>query len=426
MNKIISIAILVTILTACSTRNNDQVLQEIGFKDGLLTEIHIGNISTEVHEVRLSELLENLVFVPLETKVECLISNTMIHFSADFIHVGTQNFPGTARLYRFNSDGIFINEIGKAGRGPGENEGYVIEAIDFCNSTGSTLAKWNGPGDKPQLYDINGELLFEIIQPGRFNNIYRWSEFVWFSTGTIADYPKNFRDSIALIFYNKEGQIINQIPRRSYPPVNARGYTPNAWKPSLYRFNGQSRLYLHGNDTIYNIIDMDLVPYAVLMPTSGALPFNSTINLEQLPGMYYFTIMAENEHNWYISKTIIKEAEVVEFQPGVWGGGYETENQYVIIDKKSKQAIRAKLIDDIFHMIPEEYLGPGLLEWQNNIVYFALPPYMLKELSENINIEIITNQAAKEVIEKVKHIPIDDNPVIFSFSLRERFEIPRR
>jgi hypothetical protein len=80
------------------------------------------------------------------------------------------NFPGTAKLYRFNTDRMFINKIGKAGRGPGENAGYIVDAIHFCNYTGTTLAKWNGPGDKPQLYGISGELLYEMTQPGKIRS----------------------------------------------------------------------------------------------------------------------------------------------------------------------------------------------------------------------------------------------------------------
>jgi hypothetical protein len=66
------------------------------------------------------------------------------------------------------------------------------------------------------------------------------------------------------------------------------------------------------------------------------------------------------------------------------------------------------------------------LEWQDNRVIFALPPYILKDLIEDLNLNNISNETAKEVIEKIKYIPVEDNPVIFSFSLRERFEILRR
>ncbi len=235
-------------------------MQEVAFNGGVLTEIHFKNIPSEIHEVKLSELLENFQIIPLETKEECLISNTMITFSEDFILVGTQNFPGTARLYRFDKSGSFIDEIGKAGRGPGENEGYVVDMINFFEDNRTILAKWNGIGDKPQLYNNNGTLLFEINQPSRFDNIRRWSESAWFSKGSLAGNPWTLRDSIALIFYNKEGEILNTIPRRSYPPHNLKEYTPTAWRPSIYNLGDQRRLYMHGNDTIFNIIDMKLVP----------------------------------------------------------------------------------------------------------------------------------------------------------------------
>ncbi len=163
-----------------------------------------------------------------------------------------------------------------------------------------------------------------------------------------------------------------------------------------------------------------------MVNSANALPFNRPIHPDMLPGKHYLSIMSENAYNWYIIKTTINKADMQEFKPGLWGGGYETENQYIIIDKKSKKAIRAEMIDDIFHMIPKEYLSMGLLEWQDNRVYFALPPFMLKDLIETVNLENITSKTAKEVIGKLKNIPTDDNPVIFSFSLKDRFEIRDR
>jgi hypothetical protein len=378
MNRIISLFILLTILSACSTVDNDQVLQEIAIKGGVLTEIHIGNISPEVQDVRLSELLEDFKFIPLETNEKCLISNTKIHFSEDYILVGTQNFPGTARLYRFDKNGNFIDEIGKAGRGPGENEGEVIEVINYCEENNTILAKWTGRNDNPQLYNNNGTLLFDIQKPENqpwhiFRDIYSWDDSIWFSSGSIAGQNiTSLSDSVALIFYNKAGEIVRKIPRNSYPPE--REYSPPAWRSSVYKYENQWRLYMHGNDTVYNLVDMNLIPYAVLIPGINAYPYNKSITPEQLIGKYNLNILAETSSNWFISKNTTTEANAREFAPGKWGGQYSSESQLIIVDKKSKEAIIGRLTDDIFYFIPEEYLSMGLFEWQDNRVLFALPP----------------------------------------------------
>lgn len=430
MNKLIPFLFFIAFLSACRANDENKVLQEVAFKDGVLTEIHIEKISPEIQQIKLSELLEEFRFIPLETNEKCLISNTKIHFSEDFILVGTQNFPGTARLYRFDNNGNFIDEIGTAGRGPGENEGESIEVIHYCEEDNTILAKWTGRNDNPQLYHNSGKLLFEIQKPENlpwhhFRDIYSWDDSIWFSSGSIAG-PNimSFRDSVALIFYNKDGEILRRIPRKSYPPD--RGYSPVGWNSSVYRYDNQWRLYMHGNDTVFNLADMNLIPYAVLVSGTDAYPYNQSITPEQLIGKYYLNILAETPNNWFINKTTTNEANVREFAPGQWGGQYSGESQLIIVDKKSMDAITVQLTDDIFNFIPEEYLSMGLLEWQDNRVYFALPPYLLKDLIEDININNITNETAKRVIEKIKYIPVDDNPVVFYFALKEGFEIPVR
>lgn len=427
MSRLISSLFFIAVLTACSTNDDNKVLQEVAFEDGVLTEIHVENISPEIQQIKLSELLEDFKFIPLETNEKCLISNTKIYFSEDFILVGTQNFPGPARLYRFDKNGNFINEIGKAGRGPGENEGYLIEVIYYCEKNNTIMAKWDGKYDNPKIYDNNGTFLFEIQKPENqpWIDIYSWDDSIWFSTGSIAGQNmQSLRDSVALIFYNREGNILKKIPRKLYPPD--KGYSPPGRNSSVYRYDNQWGLYMQGNDTVFNLSGMNLIPYAVLVSGTGTYPYNKSVTPEQLIGKYYLNILAETSNNWFIKKETTTEANVREYAPSQWSSQFKDENQLIIVDKNSKEAIIVKLIDDIFNFIPEEYFSMGLLEWKDKRVFFALPPYMLKELIEGIDLNNIATATAKEVIEKIKYIPVDDNPIIFSFSLKERFEIPSR
>lgn len=411
----------ILILSACSNKEN-QVLSEVSAKSGKISLILSEKIPVEPNEFLLSELVSDFRVIPLETRPECMISNTQLVFSKDFIFVGTQNFPGAARLYRFDNNGKFLNEYGKSGQGPGEHIGYMADVIHCYENEKNILVKWVGTSEKPQLFDFNGSFLGEVKQPYEFvRYIDRWSDSVWFSTGAMAGNVRNVADSFALVFYNSDGKIISQVPRIEYPPKNYKGYTPSPWDPSLYRFNNEWRLYMQGNDTVFRIMDFKLTPVAVIAPNAKTLPFNKPLATDELTGKNSFNILAETENNWFINKTIIDKAEVREFRPGEWGGGFYTTRQLLIVDKKSKNGINARLVDDIFGLFPPEaFVG---LTWRDGKIFFAIQAIHLSKLMKDLKPEKITSQEAKTIIDNLKTLPEDSNPVIFSFTLKERVKL---
>lgn len=420
--KTISALTVMIFLLSCSNKDNS-IISEIQTENGKISRIDFNLIPAEIKELKLSDLINDFRFIPLETKKECLISNTMIEFSSDFIFVGTQNFPGAARLYRFDKNGKFINEIGKSGQGPGEHIGYLADVIHSYEDNNTVLVSWGGgQGEKPQLFNIDGTLIEEINLPFRLRYINKWSDSIWFSPGAFAGNAKMISDSIALVFYNSNGKILKKIPRRLYPPKNLSEYTPTPWAPSIYKYNDHWRLFMEGNDTIFKIVDMNLIPISVLASTKDILPYNKPVSADELPGKYHIRILAENNNNLYIDKSVIKKVDLKQFSPGQWGGSFTNDDQLIIIDKKSNKASNLKITDDIFHLFPDE-LFSQLLKWQDDRLFFSVPPIFITKLLKELDIETLDNKSAIETIEKLKIIPSDDNPVIFTFSLKDRVRI---
>lgn len=310
----------------------------------------------------------------------------------------------------------------KQAGGPGENEGEMVDFINYCEESKTILARWFSRADKPQVFDNAGNLLFEINPPYTLNfNIHRWSDTIWFSTGRMAGIPRQHEDSIALVFYNRNGEILSQRKRNSYPPP--RGYSFGGFNPSLYKFDENLRIYMPGNDTVFNLVDMNMIPYAVLIPDNDAIPFNQSIIPSEIVGKYDLTILSETSDNWFIGKKVYTEANVREFN-GNWSGSFNSEEQLVIVEKHSGKAILAKLTDDVFNMLPDEAV-PQVMDWDNNRLYFALPPYLIGELTSGVKTEELAFPGAREAMEMINKIPDDNNPVIFTFSLKDKFGIAK-
>ena len=179
---------------------------------------------------------------------------------------------------------------------------------------------------------------------------------------------------------------------------------------------------MNGNDTLFAIKDMDLSPVAVLVPGKKILPFNETLSPNQLTDKYSLSILIETDENWLIKKKIIEKANLRQAQSGRWGGSFKSEDQIIIVDKGNEKGAKVRLIDDIFHLFSDKYFSQGF-HWKDDRMFFAFPPIALKELIEENNVEKINNPKAKKIIDKIKEMSEEDNPVIFSFTLKERVKI---
>jgi len=418
---VFTICILIT--SSCKDTENS-VLSDISFHGRKITVINLDNIPSEVQEYKLSELFSDFQTIPLETRQECVIGNTKINFSKDFIFVGTQNFPGASKLYRFSKNGEFINEYGKEGRGPGEHEGYLPSQVIPFEEDSLLLVNWQGNDDNSQLFSFNGSFKGEVVLPMELlSDIYNWSDEEWFSFGNCAGRPEFQRDSCKLVFFNDQGKILKIIPRLKYPNTRTDDFTPYGGLNSIYRFNNQWKIYIPGVDTIFKLVDKNLIPTEILIRGKNGMPYNSIIAPEELTDKFDLKILAETNNNLLIQKHIIKSAETNQYKPGKWSVRIVPEYQMIIIDKKSNKATYAKLTDDIFQFLSDEFLK-FRLEWtDNHRVYISVQAMdYLKAIKESESVDSITKEALIHR-NKLKGITENSNPIILTFSLKERIRI---
>jgi hypothetical protein len=117
---------IVTILSiSCSGNSSKQKVKEskkiekaykyASMKDGVL-HLDLNEARKHPKEVKLSDICDSLIYIPLETKKSSLVQFiSRAHIDGDDLF-----FQDGWKLLHFNINGKFLGQLGKTGRGPGE------------------------------------------------------------------------------------------------------------------------------------------------------------------------------------------------------------------------------------------------------------------------------------------------------------------
>jgi len=168
MKKILLILIAAVVLCACGGVSSSEKKGTEGksvkekpykyasMKDGVL-HLDLNEARKHPQEVKLSEICDSLIYIPLETKKKCLLGRNINRVEIDgddvFIHEGW-------KLLHFDISGKFVGQLGKTGRGPGE---YVCAGLflDRDNKKVYAMANYR---HRVFEFDYNGRLLSDTIR----------------------------------------------------------------------------------------------------------------------------------------------------------------------------------------------------------------------------------------------------------------------
>lgn len=416
----------VLILYACNTTENNYKGLETTTVNGVeIPIIRLDLAPDSAKIVNLSSIVDDIEIIPLETKKECMIGYAFPYFSEEYIFVWTQVWP-RVYLYAFDREGNFVRKIGKEGKGPGEHTGNSVEVIHaYDNKRLLEVYFWGSLGEMPKLFDYNGNYIHDIKYPYKLmSNFNRYNDSVWFSLGTIAGNPHYKRDSVMLVFFDKNGNVIKEYPRLEYPDSRLGKYSPSGWMKSIYKYNDQWRFYNPGNDTLYNLNLDELTPIAIFHRGKNGSPYNQHITPTEIIGKYNFSILRETKEYMIINKSFITVAELNEYRPGQWGGMFDTSDFLIIIDKKNGEIHNFRIKDNILGFFPEKLLTQYSSEWKNGSFYFSLQAIDLKEsISECLKKEDLPENARKRLMDLDNKLTDNSNPVIFKFKLKDKFDL---
>ena len=234
----ISLALLLVLTFSACTKKQPAT--------GKATVIDLLSGLNNTKDIKLSDLADEITYIPLETKADCMLSSDL---SLTAIDEGYIMLEGGIIFRVFDKDGKFIRNVGSAGKGPGEylrarqfsidKKARVIEVASIF-----TL--------KMVLYSFEGKFLREYPMP--FDAAYVVKEPTGgYHLGTYRPQPK---DSAEYRFsrMDNQGKIVQIFPEKGvvlpssgmilkefqYYTYNNQVYLQNAFNDTIYRFTNGS------------------------------------------------------------------------------------------------------------------------------------------------------------------------------------------
>lgn len=129
------------------------LLNQFGLSQGI-TKLKID--FEKANPVKLSEIVSEVRYIPLETNPDCLIGymNIPVYGKDIIVRSYTGSVNGSVGTFRFSDQGKFLNKIGNLGRGPGEyqdNNDVVL--------VGDTVFIVSNFSNDILCYSLNGKFL---------------------------------------------------------------------------------------------------------------------------------------------------------------------------------------------------------------------------------------------------------------------------
>jgi hypothetical protein len=244
-------------------------------KTSILAQVRIDiNPKTNCNsEIRLSDLISELEYIPLETNVKSLISDVATIRITDSVLFIKNRIPPS--LCAFDYSGNFIVKIGREGRGPTEINMFITFCIDEKNKNVLIL---NGYPQKIYIFSYDGTFINSQLYDK--NTYIRDIEF--FSNDKFVAMQANGsgRTPFSYRLYTRDHQFIDKkIKPLSFSMKGSFGL-PEVF--SYYTYNNTFKVKENLlNDTLYSISEsLEFVPSYVF--DFGRLTFPVEMQIKSL------------------------------------------------------------------------------------------------------------------------------------------------
>jgi len=393
-DKIFYIVLLVIwlplLLCKCAHENVESI-SSVRIGKNEVKVFNLTNVKDSI-DIKLSDLVDDIAFIPLETNPNCLLNRPDFFIGPDYI----LSFEKGGSIYQFDRAGNFIRPITNYGQGPVEVSQYVWAVDESAN----ILYVKNQGQENFLSFDLkSGEYLkkiplahkceiaqFVVPQPGTF-----------LIAPTLS--PAQGSNSFFSFWQNSNGDFLGGVPA----PADSRvGYGSQV----LYQVSDETYYYYSKTDTLFSIDKKSRSPEWI---------FNlSTVDSESKsdPGSKTLNVIVYHKKYMLCSLFIARSTNKKETITATTGGLF-----YLLFDNKKKQA---KYLNRLTVDILEQPVRPVLIKTQHDgTVYIRYNALDFKEQIEQTLLDPDIDPETRENLEKLNtQIAVEDNPILLVGKVR--------
>lgn len=405
MKKLYMITLLLA-LSACTPSSKQAGKETVNIAEGELLSLDVNQISDKVHIVYLSDLMESIEIVQLDTTREAYIAINSLAISDNYLLATNGKH---AKLFQ-RSDGKFISNIGNRGQGPGEffivDGGIIDERNKRVYLSDMVLDHvvaydWNGkhlpdesiqlpmvPSWKEVYLNENKDSVLVFVSPKEAGTLPRFRNSIEVESDTYLCWQQDLKGNVSKSISSGHLAMPNETNTHN------RIYVSHVTKDSpIYTFCvKQTKVYL--KDTLYHYNKA----------TNHFYPAYTTNFPHNECNLVFST---ESPLHYYTTYQRYKEGELIAPQN-------MEANQLVQVEKKTGKARYIRLVNDYLGGL--EVSGVNFRHFmKDNYVFFRFNDALkLKEqLEEVLNKNASIDNSVRERIARLKDsLHEDSNDVI--------------
>lgn len=360
---------------------------------GALIEFDIPEAINNPEEIKMSDFISQISYIALETTQESLIGrvHTLVPAEDKFLISSRSK-----TVHVFSDNGEYIKDIGKIGKGPGE---YVDARSVFWDDNLQEVIIYNIGNANLQFYTIDGEIKRTFKAPHSPMFVYRQQNgnflgSLLFEAQFDSIFGRHFQfDTLGIV-----------VPYGQQKDAEEQNIPLTFAMPSFFQMGDLDFFIPERSDTIFQIGDTELIPFAVLGLSDKMMPDKVYFNRDassEVKSKYIYSINAIglSEHEF-----------VAEFKIG--------SNRFIAFCDIKNGSSKIVELDELG--IPNDIDG-GLpitnffySTISNGYMYMALSPIYFKSGLE----EGILKNPSPEFIEMVSNFDEEANPVIIKMKLK--------
>lgn len=356
--KHLALVLLALFFYSCSTAKKDNEFR-----------IDLDESFGNRQEVKLSSLVKNLEYIPLETDSNSLLDENLgiLLFEKEIVAINKRKC-----LLFDRATGKFIREVLHRGEDP---DGYSKTMLGFGllgNEKEETIFLNEFDGNVA-IYSVATEERNRIPNPD-FGSVAYMDDNTMVCTVLNWDGTRTVKMRIY-----KDFQCVDSIPNKETYEMKSTALAFFSYDDIFYRSAGKTFYKYMTNDTVYEVTDKALLPVYTFSPTE---------KLPQLELREHPETMGKAMEELYVVKQIVEDKDYVLYQVE-----YEKEKHCLLYDKRTGEGCR---LDEGF----TDDIDGGVNLWPDHITergeyVFIVNPAMLEE-------DMLAKYGLRE----------DDNPLI--------------